>query len=192
MDRKAELVISQETNNPLIRKALNVAKNGARLASALLLAAMAPTVVRAQDNGGWTIDQSRVVRVYTQCGGTGYPDNMTVMVQQVTNPDAFNTVGLGVIAGQCGNRYFERDSEIQTLEQIAFQDAHGSPIAVGTVDGRTFPFNRRYPQCGGSIGAMDIRPNYTVIVDEFIHPESGEKTYAWRTVGPQPGQCDNP
>lgn len=49
MDRKAELAISQETNN-LLRRAINVASNGARVVSALMLAAMNPTVARAQEN----------------------------------------------------------------------------------------------------------------------------------------------
>lgn len=144
------------------------------------------------DEGGFVLDPSRVVRTYLQCGGEGYSDTHTVFVQQVRNPDSFNTADLGVIAGQCGNRWTQPDSEIQTLESVEYQQAHGQPVGVGTVDGRFFKYNRTYPQCGGSIGAMDINPAYTVIVEEFINEETGDAQYSWRTVGPQPGQCGNP
>ena len=54
------------------------------MAAVLSLPAI-PRVVRA-DGGDFVLDPSRVVRVYTQCGGGEYPDNHTVMVQQVRNP----------------------------------------------------------------------------------------------------------
>lgn len=161
------------------------------IAVALTLAFPASTSVKA-DGGGFTLDPTRVVRTYTQCGGEGYQDINTVFVQQVRNPDGFNTADLGVIAGSCENRWTQPDSEIQTLESVQYQRAHVQPVSVGTVDGRTFNYSRTYPQCGGSIDAMDINSAYTVIVEEFIEKGTGDAQYSHRTVGRQPGQCGNP
>lgn len=166
---------------------------GLAIRSLMVLAALSATTsasVKA-DGESFTTDQSRVMRTYLQCGGEGYSDINTVFVQQVRNPDGFNTADLGVIAGQCGNRYAQADSEIQDLAQVQYQQAHGTPVAVGGVYG-TYYYTRTYPQCGGSIGPMDINEEYTVIIDEFVKPDNGAKTYSWRTVGPQPGQCGNP
>ena len=157
---------------------------------AMLISPAISSTVKA-DGGNFATDESRVVRVYTQCGGEGYSDRTTVIVQEVRNPQGFNTAGLGEIAGQCGNRYTQPDSEVQDLAQVQFQQAHGNPVWLGTSDGRTFNYSRTYPQCGGSIGAMDFKLDHTVIFDEFVHAESGDKIYSWRDVGPQPGQCGN-
>ncbi len=195
MDRRAEIGNPTEIQRSPSRR-FGV-RGSARFLAPVLAMAFALTVATASanvaaDGGGFTADQSRVVRTYLQCGGEGYSNINTVFVQQVRNPDGFNTAKLGVIAGQCGNRYTQPDGEIQDLAQVQYQQAHGTPVAVGTVDGRTFNYSRTFPQCGGSIGAMDINPEYTVIIDEFIHAESGAKEYSWRTVGRQPGQCGNP
>lgn len=195
MDRRSELGNPTEIQKISLKRGFGL-RGSARLmapvvAIVLALAFPASTNVKA-DGEGFTIDPTRVVRTYTQCGGEGYQDINTVFVQQVRNPVGFNTANLGIIAGQCGNRYTQPDSEIQSLAQVQYQQAHGTPVALGTADGRTFNYIRTYPQCGGFIGPMDIKPGNTVIVDEFIHAESGEKTYSWRTVGPQPGQCGNP
>lgn len=195
IDRKAEFGHPIESQKNPTRRVSGL-RGSARLLAptvAMALALTVPTSANVKaDEGGFTVDQSRVVRVYTQCGGDGYPDINTVQVQQVRNPDGYNTADLGKIAGQCDNRYTQPDSEIQNLAQVQYQQAHGTPGPVDIVDGRTFNYTRTYPQCGGSIGAMDIKPEYTVIIEKFIHPESGAKEYSWRTVGPQPGQCDNP
>lgn len=144
------------------------------------------------DGGGFTVNPSRVVRTYLQCGGDGFPSNHTVFVQQVRNPDDFNTGDLGKIGGQCGNRWFEPDDMIIPLSNVQYQQAHGKPVSMGDDKGNTYYYTRTYPQCGGSIGAMDFRPNYTVIVDEFVNPKTGDRSFSWRDVGPQPGQCGNP
>lgn len=169
-------------------------KVGAALAGVVLVVVgleyFAPKSARA-DEGQLTVDQSRVVRTYRQCGGEGYSPNHTVFVQQVRNPDGFNTTDIGLKGGECGNRWTSPDSFVMTLEAAQYQDTHSRLTPGVPLNGRFF-YSRSYPQCGGSVGAMDFRPNNTILVDAYEDPKSGEKTHTWRDVGPQPGQCSNP
>lgn len=191
MERKTELGVRSEQSVHRKSAYLRGSLRWVALAVAgSLLAAYAPTV--KADGGEFTTDQSRVVGTYFQCGGDAYPDDHVVFVQQFKNPNGFYTADIGSVAGACGVRYIQPDSENRTLASVEYERAHGWPISVGTEDGRIFRYNRTYPQCGGSIGPMDINDDYTVIVDEFREPNTGETTHSWRTVGPQPGQCGNP
>lgn len=195
MDRRFELGITHEDQKSPIKGGAGV-RGSLRLAAASVL--LTAVVLAASDINAnaqevkWELDPSKVVRVYTQCGGNGFPDNSTVMVQQVRNPEDYNTANLGIIAGQCGNRYMQPDNEIYTLAEVQRLDFLGMPISVGSNDTGIFDFTRQYPQCGAEFGPMDVNERNTVIVYEFVHQPTGSKTYSIKTIGPQPGQCGNP
>jgi hypothetical protein len=153
------------------------------------------TVVQA-DGGSVNLDPRRIVSHYTQCGGESegkrYPDNHTVSVLKLRDPDGFHASDLGRIAGQCGNISYMPDSTIQTLDQIRYQDSHGTSGLIQTQGGQTYVYKRRYPQCGGEWGpGFRWKDNHTVLIEEWGHP-SLPSIYAARNVGPQSGQCGNP
>lgn len=187
-DIPEQVVVRQKTAHPRGRGRLLMA---GLLALGFGLTHISSNTAQA-DGGELTADQKRVVRTYFQCGGDGYQDDHVVFVQQVRDPEGYNTALIGRVAGACGVRYIQPDSENRSLASVEYERAHGWPISVGTEDGRIFRYDRTYPQCGGSIGPMDINDRYTVIVDEFREPNTGETTHSWRTVGPQSGQCGNP
>lgn len=191
MDRRVEFGNPIEIPPTPARKGFGIKGSLRFLVPVAMAFALTVTASSVKADGDtFTADQSRVVRTYLQCGGEGYLPDHTVFVQQVRNPDRFNTADLGKIGGQCGNRWFSPDSEIQSLSQTQYQDAHGRPVSVGIgVD--TFFYTRSYPQCGGSIGAMDFKPDYTILINEFVRLDDA-KTFSYRNVGPQPGQCGNP
>lgn len=142
------------------------------------------------DGGEFTVDPAKVVRTYLQCGGDNLISNHTVFVQQVKNPDGFNTADLGEISGQCGNRWLQPDNMVIPLSQVEYQWAKGRPVSIGNGKG-VYYYSRTYPQCGGSVGAMDFKPNHTVLVNEFVEPLTDKKSYSWWDIGLQPGQCNN-
>lgn len=175
-----------------LREMKTAAKIAGRSALAMALTMSMARIALADGGGTVSSQMSRVT--YTQCGGElkGEPidPSHTVFVLKFED-GSYDGFDLGVIGGECGNVYTEPDSAIQTLEQVAYQDAHGQPVSLGTADGRTFYYTRRFPQCGGRVGRMVINPAYTVLVNEFTEPETGGHQYSWRTVGRQPGQCGN-
>lgn len=154
---------------------------------------MAAESARAED--GVNIDPRRIVSHYTQCGGEDdgkvYPADHTVSVLKLRDPDDFHTSDLGKIAGQCGNIWYIPDDTIQTLDQIRYQDSHGTSGLLQTQGGQTWVYKKRYPQCGGEWGpGIRWKDNHTVLIEEWAHPTLPSR-YAARNVGPQPGQCGN-
>lgn len=171
-------------------------KTAAKIAGRSALAmALTMSMARIALADGETVSSQMSRVTYTQCGGELkgklVDPSHTVFVLKFED-GSYDGFDLGVIGGECGNAYIEPDSAIQTLEQVAYQDVHSQPVSLGTADGRTFNYTRRFPQCGGQVNRMVINPGYTVLVDEFTEPETGAHQYSWRTVGPQPGQCGNP
>ena len=156
-----------------------------------VIALLSVAAGRAQADGGGSFNADRIAKSYTQCGGSGHPDNHTVYVYRLKDPDGWHTFDAGWIPGNCGNIWYRSDDEIQTLDQIKFQDSSGSPHSIG--DGQhTWIFKRRFPQCGGEFGVgARFKDNHTILIDEFVHPFLSPG-YSARNVGPQPGQCGNP
>lgn len=167
-------------------------KNIARATSALTLAigVNSAIVSRAFAQEGLTPDQGSVISTYFQCGGENYPDNHTILVQKIGDESgiSFRTADLGQIAGQCNNKFMAPESFISP---IGPEGEKGTPVSVGDEQGNTFIFSRKYLQCGGELGPMFFDSRHTVLVNEFSHPELGNR-YATRNLGPLPGQCGNP